>query len=165
MVKKLKKLVGRSYAIYLLATGTTSVLSLLILCGGDPILSAMGLQWRNWVIMTLSALGGGGAWLFAAGLTVFLLRRVKGTWKVRVPAVAAAAVLVVAIGWMTLYVPFLLLFGNTPEEVVIWNGQKCVTSDVIWFDVRRDWYEYHGPFVMGKESLRSELNPLDEAGY
>ncbi len=156
MIERIKNFIGKTYTIYFLVTGFTCILGFLLLFLGNLILQAIGLQWRNWVHLTLASFGIGGAWFFSVGLIVFLLRKIKGSWKVRLPAAMIAIALIVVIVILSLYVPFFLAFEAKTEAVVEWNGQKCVTSDIVWHHIQRDWYEYHGIFVMGKESIHSE---------
>ncbi len=157
MKEKWMNYAGKGFTVYFAATGITSLTSILIAVLGDTVLAAMGLQWRNWVSMTLAFLWLVGGWLFLAGIPVLLLQKTKGSWKIRLPAIIVAVTLIIGVVIMSPYVPFLLLFGDKPESVVVWNGQKCVTSDVVWFDTTRDWYAYHGWFVMGRESLHYEV--------
>lgn len=157
MKEKWMHYVGKDFTIYFLVTAITFFTSILIGVLGDKILKILGLQWRNWVNMTLGFLWMGSGLLFLVGIPILLLRKTKGSWKIRLLAIIVAIVLIIGIMIVSLYVPFLLLFGNKPESVVVWNGQKCVTSDVVWFDTTRNWYAYHGWFVMGRESLHYEV--------
>ena len=157
MTGKMKHFLGKTYSIYFLVTATICIFSFSTLFLGDLILNIIGLQWRNWVVLTLESLGVGGVWFFAVGTIFFLFRKIKGSWKVRLPAIITAIVLIIAFVMLSLYAPFFLAFETKMEAVVEWNGQKCVTSDVVWHHIQRDWYEYHGMFVMGKESIHSEL--------
>lgn len=51
---------------------------------------------------------------------------------------------------------FYIIMSDCPEAMVDWNGQKCVTFDIVWHHINRSWYAYHSPFVMGHECLHSE---------
>ncbi len=156
MIGRIQKRIGKSYTIYFFVTAAIFIFSVATLFLGDLILNIAGLQWRNWVVLTLESLGVGGVWFFTAGAIFFLFRKMKGPWKVRLPAIITAIVLIFAIVMLSLYAPFFLAFETKTEAVVEWNGQKCVTSDVVWHHIQRDWYEHHGMFVMGKESIHSE---------
>lgn len=156
MKEKWMDYAGRHFTVYFVMTGIICLSSFLIRFAGDSILASKGLQWRNWVNMTLALLWMGGGLLFLAGIPVLLLKKTKGSWKVRVPAAVVAIALIIGIATISRYVAFFFLFGDKPESVVEWNGQKCVTSDLVWFDTTRSWYAYHGWFVMGRDILHFE---------
>ncbi len=157
MKEKWMRCVGKGFTIYLAVTGLTSLVSWLILVPGDKILAAMGLQWRNWANMTLASLWLSGALLFLAGVAALLLQKIKGSWKIRLPAIIIAVALIIGVAQMALGMFIILVFGNKQESVVEWNGQKCILSEDHWLDTIRDWHAYHGWFVMGRESLHYEV--------
>lgn len=131
-------------------------ISLFFVFFGDVFLGMMGLQWRNWIKMLLRFLWMGGGFLLLAGIPIILLLKTKGSWKVRLPAAIIAIAIIIGVAKLAIHMPFYIYIANKPETVVVWNGQKCVRSDFIWFDATRDWYAYHGWFVMGNESLHHE---------
>lgn len=156
MKEKWMRYAGEGFTIYLAVTGLTSLVSWLILVPGDKILAAMGLQWRNWVNMTVAVLWLSCGLLFLAGVSVMLLQKTKGSWKVRLPVTILTVAMLIGVLIQSIGIP-VILFGNKPESVVEWNGQKCVMSEMAWLDTIYEWYAYHGWFVMGRECLRYEV--------
>lgn len=163
MKEKWMRYAGKGFTIYLAVTGLASLVSWLILVPGDNILATMHLQWRNWVNMTFGVLWLSSRLLFLAGISVLLLQKTKGSWKVRLPVTIIAVALMIGVLIQSPGIP-LILFGNTPESVVEWNGQTCVMSEMVWLDKIYNWYAYHGWFVMGRESLHDEvITPMRNA--
>lgn len=157
MKEKWMNYAGKAFTIYFLITGAIYTISIIFIYFGDLLLKLANLQWRNWVNMTLLISIIGSFLLLLTGIAVMLIVKTKGNWKVRLPAAVISGLLVIGIFFMSWYSLFIIAFANSPEEVTLWNGQRCVTSDTIWFHTSRDWYKYHGYFVMGRESLYSEI--------
>ncbi len=158
MKEKWMNYAGRNFTAYFIATAITCLAGFLIVFFGKKMLAIMGLQWRNWVVMLFLALSIGSGLLFLAGIPVMLIQKTKGSWRTRLLATIVAVVLIIGIVIMSFYGIFFILFADKPESVVVWNGQKCVTSDTVGFSsTYRDWYAYRGWFVMGTESLQGKL--------
>lgn len=158
MREKLMKHAGKFYTSYFLITAIISLTSFLIMYGGQRFLLSRDLQWRNWVFRILVLVWELSVILFIIGIPILIICKIRGSWKIRLPVIIISVALIIGIFIISFYVLFLtLIYFNTSESIVIWNGQKCVREDFYWADTAHSWYSYHGRFVMGRERLHYEV--------
>ena len=156
MKNKWLQYAGKPFTIWFAVTGLTGIISFAFLCPGSLLLKWIGLQWRNQVTMTLLIVITVSLSLFTAGVVLMLIVRTKGRLLFRMLMWVLALALTAMLFFFIWFGMFYIIMSDCPEAVVDWNGQKCVTSDIVWHHINRIWYAYHGPFVMGHECLHSE---------
>lgn len=123
-----------------------SLLLMAAFLGTVQILSLCGLRLRAWLREPLSFFIGVG---IAAGILQLLLRIRKKAVKILTVVLWSGAA-VCGLGYSWLYYGFYHLEDSTVE----WQGRTCVREyEHIMWDSTYYYYEYHGPFVRGKELL------------
>lgn len=155
----LKKSGKHRFILPSLALALVSVIALL--WGGSRLLEVWGLQYRPWLRSML--IGAAGILMAVLEVTaVILCRRWEAVKGVAYGVIALACLFLLVVGgyWSL----FLWAFSLEQEETGTWQGQRVVMVEENWLDLRYDYYQYRGLFVMGKRT-GSSTKPWDEAGW